>query len=540
MRLLYLFIGLLCMFSVIGQSPTVGVLSKVTNRQEYNLFFPFTQNTVYLVDNCGQLINKWQDDVGITPGPACYLTPKGELLVTKAKGSSLQDTIRAGGAGEFIELRSWNNDLLWQFKLNNGKARLHHDVKYMPNGNILAIAWENFSPEESIKNGRRHDLITEGAVWPDYIIELDPKKNAIIWEWHAWDHLIQDHDSTKLNYGKVSDRPERIDINHIYSSGQADWMHINGIDYNEELDVIALSVSHFDEVWLIDHSVTPQQAKGRTGGRYGKGGDILYRWGNPLAYKQGKLEDQKLFFQHDVRFINEGKYKGCISVFNNRFNTAYSSCSIFKPVLNAQKNEFLKQNSRFLPMTYEANFIHPVNPNKLRSTGLSNFQLTPNGNIFAFAGGIGYAVEFDESGKIFWEYVVPFSGGRLLKQFEVPNSNFSFKMEKYQANFEGFKGKDLSQKGYLELDPIVSNCISVNVNDINLSSKKLLKQTISNDGSLHLVKDENDLKIIDLFGRLIRGWARNGLMIELENSVPNGIYFILNDQGKSERFTLVR
>ena len=104
------------------------------------------------------------------------------------------------------------------------------------------------------------------------------------------DHLIQDFDASKANYGEVAEHPELIDLNFRLSEttnyrDPSDWIHSNGIDYNPELDQIVLSPSNFSEVWIIDHSTTRTEAAGSNGGNSGKGGDLLYRWGNPRAYR---------------------------------------------------------------------------------------------------------------------------------------------------------------------------------------------------------------------------------------------------------------
>ena len=71
-------------------------------------------------------------------------------------------------------------------------------------------------------------------------------------------------------------------------------------------------------IWIIDHSTTTEEAAGHTGGNSGQGGDLLYRWGNPEAHGVGGAADQKLFVQHDARWIGEGlPGEGNILVFNN-------------------------------------------------------------------------------------------------------------------------------------------------------------------------------------------------------------------------------
>ena len=42
-----------------------------------------------------------------------------------------------------------------------------------------------------------------------------------------------------------------------------------------------------------------------TGGRFGKGGDLLYRWGNPQAYGAGTAADQRLFAQFE--YVDSGR-----------------------------------------------------------------------------------------------------------------------------------------------------------------------------------------------------------------------------------------
>ena len=54
------------------------------------------------------------------------------------------------------------------------------------------------------------------GVMPDSLIEIKPTGKTtgeVVWEWHLWDHLVQDHDKAKANYGTISAHPELVDLN---------------------------------------------------------------------------------------------------------------------------------------------------------------------------------------------------------------------------------------------------------------------------------------------------------------------------------------
>ena len=53
---------------------------------------------------------------------------------------------------------------------------------------------------------------------------------------------------------------------------RSDLFHTNAIAYNADLDQIALSVRQYNEIWIIDHSTTSEEAAGSSGGRWGRGG----------------------------------------------------------------------------------------------------------------------------------------------------------------------------------------------------------------------------------------------------------------------------
>jgi Ca2+-binding RTX toxin-like protein len=297
----------------------------------YNLLAPSASTTTYLLDMEGRVVHTW--DSGFRTN-SNYLLEDGSLLRT-AQLPSTSQTMNAPGAAGRIERISWDGELIWYFELNeasgqDGDFRLHHDIEVLPNGNILAIAWERLTTQTALDQGRDPGLFddTDRGIWPDAIIEIQPDLEAgfggeIVWSWHVRDHLIQDVDPGKANFGVVADHPKLIDFNDVSTGIGAgnpvpDWNHFNSVQYDPEFDQIVISSREQNEIWVIDHSTTTEEAASDSGGNSGKGGRLLYRWGNPEAYGRGTRDDQQLFFQHDAQVIDEGlNGAGNILIFNN-------------------------------------------------------------------------------------------------------------------------------------------------------------------------------------------------------------------------------
>lgn len=428
----------------------------------YVLFAPTYSTVTYLIDSSGKEVHSWKRQ---DPPGAAYLLPNGDLLRAASSGVFANDKIKAPGAGEYIEQVSWDGELVWRFKYSDDTHRLHHDFRPLPNGNILMIAWERKSDAEAIAAGRNPELLKDGFLLPDSIIEVKPtlpRGGEVVWEWHLWDHLIQDHDRTKKNYGEVAKHPELVDINFLGVKDQADWNHLNAMDYNEELDQIVLSSREFGEFWVIDHSATTAEAAGHKGGKAGKGGDILYRWGNPQSYRQGTGDDQKLFGQHDVQWIKPGlPGAGRLLVFNNgdkRPAGAYSSIEELVAPLDGQTAYALQDDGKYGPdgavWTY-------ADKDAFYSQYISGMQRLPNGNTLVCDGGHGEFFEVNQANQVVWRYKNPFFIDEVfIKGFEdnqrlngLPQSppggkrpiekGAVFKARWYPADFSGFAGKQL-------------------------------------------------------------------------------------------------
>lgn len=424
-----------------AERTTVGLLQNDSDASPgYTLFAPILSTKTYLIDNCGRLIRTWQS--AYTPGLSAYLLPDGSLL----RPASVNNPFSAPGGR--VERYDWNGNLVWAFNCADTLHCQHHDVEPMPNGHVLMVAYESKTRAEALEAGRRPGLVLN-SFRPDHVIEVDPATNRIVWEWHVWDHLIQDFDSTKANYGVVAEHPELVDIN--FGTNYPDWLHINAIDYNPELDQIALSVRNLNEIWIIDHSTTTAEARGHTGGRQGMGGDILYRWGNPQAYRAGTAMDQVFFGQHDVRWIEPGlPGAGNLMVYNNGLNRpggSFSTVDEFTPPADSTGRyprplPGVPHGPRELVWSYRAD-----PPSSLFSAYISGAHRLPNGNTLICEGGKGNFREVTADNRIVWRYQNPVAAAPLMQGDDPINSSSVFRATRYAPDFPGFNGRDL-EPGY--------------------------------------------------------------------------------------------
>ncbi len=421
----------------------------------YTLFCPLPSKSTYLIDMKGNVVNQWESDydgVGVA-----YLLDDGRLL---RAGLDPDNRLPGGGRGGIVEEWSWDGERRWEFRYSDDSRLLHHDIEPLPNGNVLMIAWERKSRSEALNAGRDPALLATGDFWPDHVIEVEPTRPSggkIVWEWHVWDHVIQDHDRGAANFGDVAAHPELVDLNgdrgrsevtdeerdaleqlgylggsdggkHVRAmdEGAADWLHTNAIAYDARRDQIALSVLHFNEVWVIDHGTTTAEARSHEGGKCGKGGDLLYRWGNPRAYRRGNEHDQRLFGQHDVRWIPDGHPgAGRFLVFNNgdgRPGGAFSTVEEWEPPIDEDGGYVLGSSNRFGPE--EVTWSYVATPREsLFSRHVSGAERLPNGNTLICSGQQGRLIEVTGDGEVVWEYVNPFTDAERADA-EFPNAIF--------------------------------------------------------------------------------------------------------------------
>jgi len=309
----------------------------------------------------------------------------------------------------------------------------------------------------------------------------------------VWDHLIQDFDSTKSNYGVVADNINKIDINFgLHLGAPADWLHINAIDYDPFSQHIMVSVPTFNEIWIIDRgNMTP--------------GEIKWRWGNPMAYDRGDSSDTKLGFQHhthwlDIALDSGNPDFGKVGVFNNRVQgdtSEYSTVHTLTPFYDEYENEYAINASTgtYLPSDFDWTFSSP-DPNTIYSNIVSSFQRLNNGNSLICSGKSGDTREFTPDGELVWYYKTPLlnqqgtaspvSQGTILN----PLQNLTFRAQRYPADFPAFDGIDFVADAPIELNPTpIASCfmcdLALELDSISYGSNNA-NITVSSNGSFDL------------------------------------------------------
>ena len=381
----------------LSQEPTSRMFVDTKDADKgFTLIAPFNQKTVYLVDHNGVVVHTWWSN-HLTKGTT-------ELL---EDGTLLRGRSGLNGKPDGVHLLDWDGSVLWDYQPPSG-FRWHHDIEPLPNGNILINTVVGYTYLEAIEMGRDPD-ITPGHLPVEPILEIKPNGTNggdIVWMWDPLDHVIQDFDPDKPNYGVVKDHPELIDFN-FPEEFIPEWQHSNSVSYNAELDQIMITNRNIGEFWVIDHNTTLEEAAGHSGGAHGKGGDILYRWGNPQAYDAGDANDQTLYGPHDAHWIGPGlPGEGNIIVFNNGMHRPEGSISTVEELvlpINTTGGYDLSPGSAYGPSDPVWHY-NASPPESFYAWAMGGMERLPDGNTLVCGGSTGYTFEVDPDSEVVWDY----------------------------------------------------------------------------------------------------------------------------------------
>ena len=456
--------------------------------QGYTLFTPQIGigggATSYLMDNDYNIIQSWEHSHG--PASMPYLIPgdnsgwENTLLLYPYRVNN--PTMESGGVGGAVQCLTWDGEILWEYVLSNSDYQHHHDVEPLPNGNVLMIAWEKKTSTEAYAMGREEIDNPLNQIWSEAIFEIQPDGNGsaeVVWEWHLWDHLVQDYCTDCPNYAAISDHPELFNINGDAGTpsgpggANGDWIHINAINYHAEWDQIVFSSRYQSEIFVIDHSTSSEEASGHTSGKYGKGGDFLYRWGNPQNYNRGHAADQIISDQHSINWIPDN-YPGenHFILFNNYHSGSgpwgESTVLEFNPPVDLDGNYTLEEGEPYGPDTYSWSYEGDI----FTAMQGGAFRL-PNGNTLITDCDSAHILEVTDEGIIVWEYT------------DIATSNTVIaRSQKYALDY--FDDSD-SLLGDINGDDILNILDLVSLVNLVLSDDYIVLGDLNEDGILNIL-----------------------------------------------------
>lgn len=205
-----------------------------------------------------------------------------------------------------------------------------------------------------------------------------------VWEWHVWDHLGKGKDKFDIN---VFCPPS---VERVYAG--PDWTHFNGVAYNPETDQIAVTSRNLGEVYIIDK----------------KTGNIVYRWGNPANYGEGKAPagyaddgDQQLFGPHAPDWLPNGN----LSIIDNGAR---------RPSGNYTRAVELDPKTDKVVWFWGPGAVG-ANGSNFYSHYQDGAQKLPNGNWLLTTSNDGHVVEVTKDKDIVWEYANPSVGKRCMR-----------------------------------------------------------------------------------------------------------------------------
>lgn len=510
---------------------TVGLLDyQYENREGYVLFSPMPSKKTYLIDKCGEKVHEWNAST-YNPALSSYLLEDGSLI---RAGRLNNPSFGEGGSGGVLERFDWQGNLTWSYTLSNATNCMHHDFKVMPNGHILCIVWDSYTKTEAIAQGKDVNY-NQTTLWSEKIVELEPigtNSANIVWEWKLWDHLVQEYDASKPNFGVVADHPELVNLNYFPGAqNTADWIHLNSIDYHPDLDQIVISSHRMCEIWIIDHSTTTAEAASHSGGNAGKGGDLLYRWGNPQAYNRGGQSNKIFFGQHHATWVPAGyPNAGRIMVFNNGLGRLgdYSSIDRIITPLNANGTYGMSANGTFLPTGLDWSYISNT-PSSFYSSNISGVYPLENGSFLISSGANGRFFEINSTQKTLWTYVNPVVASGVVAQGDSALNNPVFRANFYEPNYPAFVGKNLQPQGPIEANPLApSICESLGTDEVEMDDSWQIypnptsDRIVSNGAS----SEEVEVLIWSPNGELIRKQSGSGNLEISLTALSNGWYWI--------------
>ncbi len=410
--------------------------AQLANPEYYSLYHSTSSSVgTQLINSDGTVLHSWSSTLSAPSASTAYLREDGLLLRSGQRGG-VPSGFLPGSFGT-LQLVDWGGAVVWEFDLQQqGELTLHHDMEPMPNGNILATVWD-FLPANELADLGWQPVAGANGVWMERIIEIEPNltdgSSEIVWSWELRNHLVQNVDESAPTFGDVSTSTGKVDLNFNRAITSGDYFHISGMDFNAERNEIVLSPNNIDELWVIDHSTTTEEAASSEGGDRGRGGELIYRWGNPAVYDHGGGPAAPKFLErsHDPRWLQSPETGELVLTVHNNDRVDSDPGDSDSQVLeldlpiDALGQYRVEPQSTFGPS--EPKVRYEIDPNQpfFSTPFMGGAQVLANGNVMITLALTPELVEVDTNGIVVW-------------RAEITGGGFIFKAQNYPIHYAGY------------------------------------------------------------------------------------------------------
>jgi Arylsulfotransferase (ASST)/TAT (twin-arginine translocation) pathway signal sequence len=259
--------------------------------------------------------------------------------------------------GEYIIFDSFYREIA-SFRAANGYDGDHHEFLISPQDTALITIYDMVPRDLTSVGGSKDGVAIQGIVQ-----ELDIETGEVLFEWKSIDHV-----DLEETYGTPSQ-------DHYPG---IDYFHINSIDIEPDNNLL-ISARETSTVYKVD----------RTSGR------IMWRLGGKKSdFEMGP--GTRFAFQHDARRLPDGT----ISIFDN-------GSLVFEDGIPKAVEE-----SRAIVLDLDVDRMRAslvceyTHPDKQYAHAAGNMQVLPNGNVFVGWGRGLVVSEFDDDGKLLFDFKV--------------------------------------------------------------------------------------------------------------------------------------
>tara|TARA_Y100001970_G_scaffold39013_1_gene48011 strand:- start:72 stop:1904 length:1833 start_codon:yes stop_codon:yes gene_type:complete len=357
----------------------------------------------------------------------------------------------------------------------------------------------------------------------DRFIEVDQEGN-VIWEWSTFDYLSLDEYNPKW----VDLWMSQWDFG---GNPNFDWTHSNSVYYDEDLDIVYISIRNLSRITAIDYSTK----------------EILWNLGNPDFMEEVFFDNSFDFsHQHSAQVTNQ---KNILFFDNGRDNIPeLSRCVEIEIDNNIENAEFIWEH---------------VLPIEMATLSRGECDRLENGNTLISAGRTGNVVEVNNDNRVVWHLSVkennniPITIYRSERIYNLYPNIFSFKIndlfgtfnDNYHIDYNDDEVEfEIYNKGWSKQDFVYqilnSNEDILYTSQVNIPSFSSQNINISIDSSIeefylkvYSLNKPSNYQIINFDNNFILGDLNDDFELNIQDIVLI-VNYILFDQDYTENADL--